>query len=121
MDKKPTVSRDDLRNTAVCQKGILFCILGQIVVVILQFFLPPELKLIVPIAGVPISVIATVFVFLLAIRIYSVALGILLGILTLIPCVGLFVLLIINGKATAFLTSHGVRVGLLGAKMSDIK
>jgi hypothetical protein len=46
--------------------------------------------------------------------------GVVLGILTLIPCVGLIVLLIINSKATGILKKNGVRVGLLGAKMSDL-
>ena len=34
-------------------------------------------------------------------KVYSTGLGIVLGLLTLIPCVGLIVLLIVNGKATS--------------------
>jgi hypothetical protein len=43
-----------------------------------------------------------------------------LGILTLIPLVGLIVLLIVNGKATNLLREDGIHVGLLGARMSDL-
>jgi hypothetical protein len=43
-----------------------------------------------------------------------------LGVLALIPLVGLIVLLIVNGKATKILREHGVRVGLMGAKLSPM-
>lgn len=47
-------------------------------------------------------------------------LGIVLGILTLIPCIGLIVLLVINGKATGVLRENGIGVGLLGANLSKL-
>ena len=59
---------------------------------------------------------ASVFVFLLATKVYSTGVGIAMGILTLIPCLGFIALLIINAKATSTLNLNGVRVGLLGAK-----
>jgi hypothetical protein len=46
--------------------------------------------------------------------------GVVLGILTLIPCIGLIALLIINGKATAVLKNHGIKVGFFGARASDV-
>ena len=64
--------------------------------------------------------VATVFVFLLAIKVYSTGVGILLRVLTLIPVVGLIVLLIVNGKATAILKQNGIKVGLMGADLSQI-
>jgi hypothetical protein len=125
VDENPRLSRADLRNTAVYQKGILVCILVYLVVYLVfaavQYALPPKLRVILALVAIPISVTATVFVFLLATKVYSQGLGILFGILTLIPCVGLIVLLIINAKATAVLKDHGIRVGLLGANMSDIE
>jgi hypothetical protein len=36
---------------------------------------------------------------------------------TLIPVLGVLVLAIVNGKATAFLKGNGVKVGLLGARV----
>ena len=121
MDEKPMLSRADLRSVATYQKGILVCILAYLLLVALQFALPTEVRLFLALAAVAVSITATVFVFLLATKVYSTGLGVLLGILTLIPCVGLIVLLIINGKATAVLKAHGIRVGLLGASMSDLR
>jgi hypothetical protein len=121
VDDPNTLNRDALRNVATYQKGILVCILFYIVLVVIQFLLPPDLRLFLGIAAVVLSITATVFVFLLATQVYSTGLGVLLAILTLIPCIGLITLLIINNKATNVLRKHGVRVGLLGAKPSDIK
>jgi len=42
-------------------------------------------------------------------------------ILTIIPLIGLIVLLIINSKATSALRAAGVRVGLLGANLNDLE
>jgi hypothetical protein len=56
----------------------------------------------------------------LAIKIYSIVVGVLLGILTFVPCLGLVMLLLVNGKATNILKENGVKVGLLGADLSRI-
>ena len=56
---------------------------------------------------------------LLAIKVYNIALGIVLGLLSVLPCIGLIVLLVVNGKATRILQSNGYRVGLLGADLSE--
>ncbi len=116
MEERNEMDRIDLRSIAVYQKGILVCILIYIATVASQFAIPPELRLFLAIPGLGVSVAATVFVFLLATKVYSTGIGVLLGILTLIPCIGLIVLLIINGKATAVLKRNGVAVGLLGAR-----
>lgn len=118
--KKGTLDRDSLRSVAWFQKGILICILIYLGLTVGGFFVPAELKWAVGIIALPVIIGATVFVFLLAMKVYHPAVGILLALLTLVPCVGLLVLLIINGKATAILRQHEIRVGLLGADMSDI-
>jgi hypothetical protein len=111
--------RVDLRKVAGAQRVILVCILINILAIIGQFFLPPELRVVVPVILVVTGLVATVFVIILAIRVYSVALGIILGLLTFIPCVGLIVLLMVNQKATTILQSNGIKVGLVGADMSQ--
>jgi hypothetical protein len=121
VDEKPVLRRDDLKSVAMYQKGILLCILAYLALVLFQFAVPPESRSLLAILAIPLGITATVFVFLLATKVYSTGLGIVLGILTLIPCVGLIVLLIINGKATAVLKKHGINVGLLGANLSDIR
>lgn len=113
-------TREDLRSVAKYQKGILVCILIQLIAVAGQFALPPDIRPIVALVTIPIGLAGTVFVFLLAIKVYSTAVGILWGILALIPCVGLLVLLTINGKATKILQENGIKVGLLGANLSKI-
>jgi hypothetical protein len=114
------LSRDKLRSIAGYQKGIIFCILGYLALYAAVFAVPPDLKLWVALAIIPVGIAATVFVFLLATTVYSTGTGVLYAILTLIPCIGLIMLLVINGKATTILKENGIRVGLLGANSSDL-
>ena len=113
-------TREDLRSVAKHQKGILVCILIYLIAVVFQFALPPELRALLGLGVLVVGLVGTVFVFLLAIKVYSTGVGVLLGILTLVPCIGLIVLLIVNGKATAILKQNGIKVGLLGADLSQI-
>jgi hypothetical protein len=114
--------RNDLRNIAVRQKAIQFCILGYLLFGLLTAFrvVPPPLSLITLLGALASIATGAVFVFMLALALYSTAAGIILGILSLIPVLGLLVLLIVNGKATSVLRQHGIQVGLLGAKSSQI-
>jgi hypothetical protein len=121
------MSRDRLREVAMAQKIIILCILLNLATIPIRLVLDnvaPEMQLvgwlILGSYYLAVAILATVFVFKLALTIYSSGTGVLLGILTLIPCIGLIVLLVINSKATGILQKHGVRVGLLGARMSDL-
>jgi hypothetical protein len=114
------VSPEKLRAIAIRQKIIIFCIVAYLGVVAARFFVPAEVRLFLAIAGLIVSVTAAVFVFMLAIEVHGAGLGILFGFLALIPCVGLIILLIVNQQATSLLQKNGIRVGLLGANMSDI-
>ncbi|HEX5444000.1 MAG TPA: hypothetical protein VFW87_09240 [Pirellulales bacterium] len=109
--------REDVRSVALYQKGILVCILLYICVIVGQYFVPPQLLLFLRLGVLPIALTGTVFVFLLATKVYGVGLGILLGVLALVPCFGLIILLVVNGRATHVLRQNGYRVGLLGAKL----
>ena len=113
-------SREDLRSVAKYQKGILVCILIYVIAMIGQFAVPDEMGFIIGFGILVVGLVGTVFVFLLAIKVYSTGVGVLLGILTLVPCIGLIVLLVVNGKATAVLKQNGIKVGLLGANLSQI-
>lgn len=112
--------REDLRSVATYQKGILVCILLYLAAVVGQFAVPEELRILIQIGVLGLGVVGTVFVFLLAMKVYGPAAGILLGILTLVPCFGLISLLTVNGKATSVLRQNGIRVGLMGARLSDV-
>ncbi len=115
-DARVSVEQLNIREIAMRQKAVLICILIYLVAVVAQFALPPELRLFLGLGVLVVIVVATVFVFLLATKLYGTGLGIVLGILTLIPLLGLLVLLIVNAKATSTLREHGIKVGLLGAK-----
>jgi hypothetical protein len=65
------------------------------------------------------SVAGTVFSFLLTMKISNVGMAILVLLLSLIPCVGLIALLVINGIATNRLKDAGIHVGFLGADTSN--
>ena len=66
-----------------------------------------------------IGLVGTIFVFLLALKVYSPVVGVMIGFGALLPCVGLLVLLVVNGKATSILRENGHKVGLLGANLSE--
>ncbi|WP_298868356.1 hypothetical protein [uncultured Gimesia sp.] len=106
----------DLKLIATSQKGILVCILIYLGAVAGQSLVPVEMFLFFGLALLILIIVATAFVFLLATKLYGVGVGIFLGVLTMIPLVGLLVLLIVNGKATQTLKKNGVSVGLLGAR-----
>ena len=110
----------DLRTIAVRQRAIMYCILGYIAMVVAQFVVPPQLQIVPALFAIAMSLTAAVFVFMLALSLYNTAVGIILGILTLIPLIGMFVLLVINGKATTVLRRHGIKVGLMGANARQI-
>lgn len=116
--------REDVRSVAVYQKGILVCILLQIlgyVAYVALALVPLEMRLLAQLAILGASITGTVFVFLLAIKVYGAGLGGVLGLLALIPCAGLIVLLVVNGKATNILQRNGYHVGLMGANLSHIR
>lgn len=113
----------DLRKVAMQQRSIMYCILTEIAVLVAQFAVHssmPVLGLLLSFIYLGIAVTGAVFLFMLAISIYNVALGVVLGILSLVPLLGLLILLMVNGKATKLLRSHGTRVGLLGADPTTI-
>lgn len=113
--------REHLLAVAFAQRGIIVCILIYFGLVAAQFAIPPEFKFWLALGLIPLGLLATVFVFMLALRVYGQTTGIVLGLLTLVPVVGLIVLLAVNQRATKILTDADVRVGLLGANTSDIR
>jgi hypothetical protein len=59
---------------------------------------------------------AFIFIILLAANVYnSTLLGIINGLLCLIPCFGIIVLVLVNMRATRYLRENGIKVGFFGA------
>ncbi len=113
-------TREDLKSVAMLQKAILLCILVNLGSMVGNYFVPEEYNL--PVLGLfgVATLASTVFVFLLAAKLYGAASGIMMGLMTFVPCMGLIVLLIVNGKATSVLQANGLKVGLLGADPSKV-
>jgi hypothetical protein len=116
---------EDLRSIARSQKGIMVAILAYFVGLITNGVLSAskdtEMVRVVIAVGVLAAVLfGIVCTFSLAIKVYSVGLGIFLGLLTFIPCLGLVSLVVVNQKATAVLKENGFSVGLMGANLADI-
>src|SRR5690349_20859857 len=78
--------RADLKSVALYQKVILIWILVYIVAIVSQFALPEKLRPILLGVVALFGLVATAFIFMLAIKLYGVGLGILMGILTIVPC-----------------------------------
>lgn len=113
-------SREDLVKVAKYQKGILVCILVYIVAVAGQFALPPQLRPLLGLGVLAVGLIAAVFTILLAMKTHGTLLGIILGLLCIVPILGLLILLVVNQKATTVLQCNGIKVGLLGADLSSL-
>jgi len=119
---QPAADWGDLRRLAEAQRALIGALFLQLVACP---FLVLDLNggKFLFIVGIGLFVLAIVvqliFVFNLAINVFGIGGGIAIGIMTLIPCIGFVFLLIINGKATSVLTANGIKVGLLGASMSQ--
>ena len=113
-------SREHLRSVARSQKGILICILVYLIAMFGVFWLPTEMLATIRIIVLLAGIAGALFVFMLAIKLYGAVLGIMLGILSLVPLGGLLILSIVNGKATSVLRKSRIKVGLLGADISAI-
>jgi hypothetical protein len=124
--------RDDLKAVAIYQKGVIACIGLYLLIVIgpitaisagvdlsTRGNLGVVASILIALGAMAVVFTGAVFTFLLAIKVYQTAVGILMGLLTLVPCVGLLALLLINGKATNVLQANGYRVGLFGASLSE--
>jgi hypothetical protein len=116
-----TYSREELYRLAVAQKAICIIILVQILSFVLRATLPPGLAFL----GLALYALATLvglfFIVVFFVRVYGAVLGLVLAVLSLIPLLGLLILLAANARATKALKEAGLRVGLLGAKLKEVR
>jgi hypothetical protein len=106
-----------LREVAEFQKVIILLVLGNLGVMLLAA--------INPIFYIIASLVLEIFCIYCLYRIgkamkQPVAYLVAIIVFSIIPCINLVVLLLVNGMATRVLRTHGVRVGLLGAKSKDL-
>src|SRR5262245_60175190 len=91
----------DLRQVAIYQKVILICILVNVLFAMSNGAFPllgiPALALLpFLLVALAAGMVASVFIFMLALKLYSVGTGVLLGILTFFPLLGFIILLVVN-------------------------
>jgi hypothetical protein len=119
------VDRDKLRRVARYQQFVLYALLANIlvnVVVLAARGLGFEgvASLLAVFLGLPVVVFAMASIFLLANEMFNAVIGVLCVLLMIVPCIMLLALLFVNGKATAYLQRHGVKVGFMGANPNTI-
>jgi hypothetical protein len=117
---------EDLRKVAMYQKGILYCILANFILMGANFAVRgggnagAMAGLLILGIYILVGFVQLAFIVLLATQVYNLGLGIVFGILSFVPCLGLILLLIVNQKATTVLQQNGIKVGLMGANMSQL-
>jgi hypothetical protein len=118
----------ELFAIARCQRVILYCVLFNIGLTIVSYAtkplednLPPIAQISLGLGWLALATVQIVFVFLLATKVYGTGTGIAMAVFVIVPCVGLLLLLLINGKATSILREYGVHVGLMGARQKDLE
>ena len=110
----------DLYIVAKYQRYVILCILAVSLSYMAMLVVPDQFKLVPGIAYILFTLLGLVSIVLLGIRVYGVALGILMGVLSMVPCLGLLVLVLVNVRATNTLKTNGIHVGFMGADLSKI-
>jgi hypothetical protein len=119
----------DLLQIAWSQKVLIICLLGHLVlwlgfigVTVIERELDDrdDFLNIALILSVVIGIVSGIFNCLVEMKLSGAVVAVLVAILSAIPCIGLFLILIVNTRATSALQSDGIRVGLLGARIASI-
>ena len=125
-----TQSASDLKQVAWSQKVLIVCLLGHLALWLWCIASmiggrdangeQTDLFSLVLILSVLWGIFSGVFNCLVEVKLSGAVVGVLVAILSAFPCLGLFLILIVNTRATSALQANGVRVGFLGARISDI-
>ncbi len=126
-DKPHEGGRPFLRQVAVNQRAVLVCI----AISLLHYFLagafialdrpnPEVVGLIFLLIFLAIAMAGTIYLFRLASLLYNPIVAFVCSILIPLPMINLLVLFFITNKATTLLKKNGVKVGLLGARVSKL-
>ena len=112
--------REKIKSVALNQKGVLVCLLLQLMAIAGGLAGPMAYRELLGYGLFILWIVGAVFVFLLAMVCSGTRTGVLAGFLALIPYVGIIAVLLVNNSATKILKKEGIRVGLLGADLSQI-
>lgn len=130
MPRRRTHPVADLRQVATSQKVLIACLFGHLLLwlgFIGLFVLGRDATEDASgwlsgtfFLSVVLGIVSGVFNCLVEMKLSGAVVGVFVAILSAVPCVGLFLILIVNTRATSALQSNGVRVGFLGARGSDL-
>ena len=110
----------DLRAIAVNQKGVLWCILGGFAAGVTATVMKDSpLAIFAGLAYIGVVIASVVYVYRLAAALHGTTAGVVLALLTLVPCLGLVVLLVLSQQAIGRLQTAGIKVGLMGADLTQ--
>ena len=115
-------NRDDprsLRAIAGYQRAMIACILMMLALFVPMLAAGSGFAAYFAVALLAAQLSAAVFVMLLAAQLFGTLGGVLLGVLSMTPLVGLLVIFLINGRAIRRLKANGVPIGFLGARISE--
>jgi len=117
--------RRDVYSIALCQKviqpGISVLFLTTALMLLLLNRYSGVAMLTIALVHGLLVLTAAMAVFVASAKMDGLPLGVLLALLTIFPCIGLVVLLIINQRAARLLQLNGIRIGWMGAKMEDVR
>jgi hypothetical protein len=117
------IDREKLRRIARYQQWVLYALLVNIVINIVALATQNQgllIALTVLVVLIAVVIFAMVAVFLLANELFNPVIGVLCALLMIVPCISLLTLLVINGRATKHLQTHGIKVGFMGANPNSI-
>ena len=120
-DPEPIDEREELISVAKNQKTLGICILVCLVMFVSLFFADPINMVTNGIYLFIGSIVAAVYAFPLAEKFYGSGLAYLLAFLTVIPGLGLLIMLMTFNSARRYLVRNGVRVGLFGASIAEME
>jgi hypothetical protein len=120
-------SADELRRVARYQRWLIAVVLAQLVLwlgyvalMVLGGELEDELRLPMVLTFI-LGAVGAVFVFLTSWELRGALVAAVFALTTFVPCMGLLVIVLVNGYATAELRKNGVRVGFFGANPGEIR
>jgi hypothetical protein len=119
-------SADELKRIIRYQRWLIAVVLAQLVLwlgfialMVLGRGRGPDLSFPAALTFI-LGCVGGIFVFLLSWELRGAFAAIVFGLATVVPCMGLIILTLVNGYATAELKKHGVKVGVFGASTADV-
>lgn len=113
-----------LRGIAESQRRVMLCILGQFGLAIGNLYMRPDLPhrgSFIGVVYILIAIATFYFNVQLAARLKGTGTAVTVGIFSVIPLLGLLMLLMVSGWATKALRQAGFKVGLLGGNPRHVQ